>query len=433
MKDTLWQKTDTKMNPRIERYAVGDDYLYDAALMPYDIRATSAHVKGLARIGVLTEAEKAILLSGLDSLHKEWARGAMVISAQDEDCHTVIERYLVDALGDVGKKVHTGRSRNDQVLVALRLYMKDALKEVCAKGETLAREFFSFAKKNQDVPLPGYSHTQQAMLSSVGHYFCSYLESLLDDLEFLDDVFAHIDKNPLGSAAGFGSSLALDREFITRELGFATTQINSLYCQTGRGKFECMFLFGLVQIMQTLNSIASDLILFTSREFDFFSVHETCVTGSSIMPQKKNMDGLEIIRAQCSVVRGYHTLVSDISHNLISGYHRDFQITKKYLMESVKIVTQSIDVMREYGVNLLPQEEIIRKKISKGIFSADVATAMAAQEGIPFREAYLKAYEKLNDIALDPKENIRSRVSIGAPGNLMLAHYEERLRRRTSG
>lgn len=427
-KEKLWQKSSTALDPVIERYTIGDDYLNDAVFMPYDIAASAAHAKGLAKIGVLTATEKNALLQGLEALRKEWDAGTIVITPQDEDCHTVIERYLTETLGDAGKKIHTGRSRNDQVLVAVRLYMKDKLGILEEKSARLGAILLGYAKQYEDIPLPGYSHTQQAMLSSVGHYFCSYLESLLDDRDFFEAVAHLIDKNPLGSAAGFGVALALDREYTSRELGFSGVQVNSLYCQSSRGKYEALYLQALSTLMQTLAKIASDMILFTSREFGFFSVADTCVTGSSIMPQKRNLDCMELVRGNSALVRGNHATVIDLASHLTSGYHRDLQLIKKLLIESTNVASDSLDVMEIFVSALSPSEDTIIQAIKKDIFSADIATAMATKEGIPFRDAYRIACDRLEEIAIDPRENIKSKISLGAPGNLAFRKYEERLR-----
>jgi len=427
MSGTLWQKSSAKLDPIIERYTIGDDYLNDAVFMPYDIAASRAHAKGLARIGVITDQELNQLLEGLAALQEKWDAHTITIAPTDEDCHTVIERYLTETLGAVGKKIHTGRSRNDQILVAVRLYMKDMLGKLSDTSSDLARVLLAYAKKHENVPLPGYSHTQQAMLSSVGHYFCSYAESLLDDRDFFGVISRHIDKNPLGSAAGFGVALPLDREYTAQELGFAGVQVNSLYCQSSRGKYEALYLQALSTCMQTLGKIANDLILFTSREFDFFSVDDSCVTGSSIMPQKRNLDCMELVRGNGAVVRSHHAAMVDLASHLMSGYHRDLQLIKKLLIESTVVVADSITVVGILINALTPNEATIKAAIKKDIFSADIATAMAAQEGIPFRDAYVRACDRLANEDIDPYENIKSKISLGAPGNLGFAQYEKRL------
>ncbi|MBI2484512.1 argininosuccinate lyase [Candidatus Uhrbacteria bacterium] len=426
-KEKLWQKSSVALDPVIERYTIGDDYTNDAVFMPYDIAGCAAHAKGLAKIGVITNQEKDILLEGLEALKKEWDAKTVIITPEDEDCHTVIERYLTKSCRDVGKKIHTGRSRNDQILVAVRLYMKGMLGSLAEKSEHLAHVLLAYAKQHEYVPLPGYSHTQQAMLSSVGHYFCGYLESLLDDRDFFQAVSRQIDKNPLGSAAGFGVALPLDREYTSRELGFSDVQINSLYCQSSRGKYEALYLHAIASLMQTMEKIASDMILFTSREFGFFSVADTCVTGSSIMPQKRNLDCMELVRGNSAIVRGNLATVMDLSSHLISGYHRDLQLIKKPLIESTNIALDTLDVVAVCINALSPNPEAITRAIKKDIFSADIATIMATKEGIPFRDAYRIACDRVAETAVDLQENIRSKISLGAPGNLAFDRYEKRL------
>ena len=333
----LWQKDQAILHSLVEQYTVGEDYILDKELMLYDIEASKAHAKALNRIKILNNPELEKLCCALEKLKNEFKRGKIKISISDEDCHTAIENYLIKKIGRVGKKIHTGRSRNDQVLTAIRLYIKYNLSEIRKQTLNLAKKFIERAKKYERIPMPGYSHTQQAMLSSVGHYFAAFAESLLDDASLLDAIYNHIDKNPLGSAAGFGVSLPLDRLFTTKELKFKKIQINSLYCQNSRGKFESVFLEGLNQVMLTLNKFANDIIIFTSREFNFFSFPTNLTTGSSIMPQKQNLDGLEILRGNTNLIISHQLTIKNISRNLLSGYNRDLQLIKKPIIEGVKI------------------------------------------------------------------------------------------------
>jgi len=423
----LWQKSAAeKLHPLVEAYTVGEDPVLDRELLPFDIEATRAHAKGLQAIGILTKRETEQLLQVLSAFEKEARAGRVIIGVQDEDCHTVIENHLTRKLGDIGKKIHAGRSRNDQVLVALRLFQRDRLAAIRKEALALAEAFLVRAEQYRGVPFPGYTHTQQAMLSSIGHYYGSFVESLLDDISLLQSVSKHIDRNPLGSAAGFGVSLPLDRKKTTRDLRFSELQVNSLYCQCSRGKFDSVFLESLVQIMMTLGRFAGDLLFFTSQECGYFSVDDSLVTGSSIMPQKRNLDGLEILRGNVSVVIGYQHMVQDIAKNLLSGYNRDLQLLKRPLIQSASIVFQSIGIAKLYLLGLLPNVETIERKISPGLFMADTAASLVKEKGIPFRDAYRLA--KVQPIGkVDFRANIASKVSMGAPGNLCLSEYRKRI------
>jgi len=427
MTKKLWQKNDSNLHPLIESYTVGEDYIFDRELILYDIDASLAHAKGLEKINILSAGELEKIKKALGELKTDWNNGKIEITLQDEDCHTVIENYLVDKLGDIGKKIHTGRSRNDQVLVAMRMYMKDSLEKIKKSALELTQTFLTQAEKYEDIPMPGYSHTQQAMLSSVGHYYASFVESLLDDIEFLESVKKQLDKSPLGSAAGFGVSLPLEREFVAGELGFAGVQVNSLYCQNSKGKFESLFLESLSQVMVTVSKLATDMLLFTSHEFGFFSVDSSLTTGSSIMPHKKNLDLLEIVRGNNSVVISNQFLVKDLFKNLMSGYNRDSQLVKKPLMTSTKIVQSSLEVVKLLIENINPNEKEIESKINKQIFMADIANELVVKQGIPFRDAYMKAKEIACD-NIDLQENLKRKVSLGAPGNLGLDIYEEKIK-----
>ena len=424
----LWKKSDTTLHPAVEKYAAGSDYVFDMQLLPFDIAASRAHAKGLSKIGILTEDEFTKVQNGLAALEKDLADGKIAITPEMEDCHTVIENYLTETAGDVGKKIHTGRSRNDQVQTAVRLYMKQNLGVLRTATALLAGRFLDLAEKYAGMPMPGYSHTQQAMLSSVGHYFAAFVESLLDDADHLLQVAGQIDKSPLGSAAGFGTSIPVDRESTAKEMDFGGVQINSLYCQNSRGKFESRYMEALAQIMLTLGRFANDMILFTSKEFDFFAVDESLTTGSSIMPHKHNLDVMEILRGNVSVVIGNQLMIKDIAKNLLSGYHRDGQLMKKPLIESTQIVADSLAVTGVFHSGLTPKQESIRAKIQNDIFTADIANERVIREGIPFRDAYKEAaYMVPEDVDLE--KNIASKKGLGAPGNLALGVYRQRLKK----
>ncbi|QQR83572.1 argininosuccinate lyase [Candidatus Peregrinibacteria bacterium] len=416
---TLWQKSSqSKINPLINQYTVGDDWQLDHQLFPYDIEGSIAHATMLQGIGILNESEHKAMVEALKEIKRLHKKGEIQIRPQDEDSHTVIEQHLIEKLGKVGAKIHTGRSRNDQVLVAIRLFAKHELTHIMYQMTELIRALKAFAQKHKWMPLPGYTHTQQAMLSSVGHTFMAYVESLQDDQKLIQIIQQHVDQNPLGSAAGFGVSFPLNREATTQALHFHKTQNNSLYCQNSRGKFEGLILEGLVQVMMSLGRIATDLLFWTSQECQFFSSSDQIVTGSSIMPQKRNLDVCEIIRANGSVVMANQQQIQGITKNLISGYHRDLQLIKKPLIESLTITSDSIAVGKIVVENIVPNQKRIERKISTDIFAADVANHLVQNKHIPFREAYQKAMDQLNEGTIDLKQNLKSKISPGAPGTI---------------
>ncbi len=410
-----------------EQYLVSKG-IPDNALIPYDIAASKAHAKMLESIGILTKKENAALQKGLDEILDLYKKDEFKVTPADEDCHSAIEKFLTEKYGDAGKKIHTGRSRNDQVLVATRLQMKDALAKLDGEISVLAKHFLKMAKTHRDIPFPGYSHSQQAMLSSLGHYFCSFVESLIDDKNFVLQVAAAIDKNPLGSAAGFGVAIKLNRDMTTRELGFAKVQMNSLYCQTSRGKFESMALEAIVQLMLTLGRFAQDMIIFTTREFGYFTVADSMTTGSSIMPQKKNLDYMEVLRGQVSVVISLQHQIQDLTKNQLSGYNKDLKFVKRATLDAFEIAMNSLTIVGKMLDALTPNRESILAKISKDIFAADVANDLVKEKGLAFRDAYLLAMDQLNRVTIDYQKNIRSKISLGAPGNLGIEVYEKLLK-----
>lgn len=414
----LWKKTDEiSLHPIIEKYTVGTDFMLDLEIFPFDIEASKAQAQMLHSINIITEQENDSLQKQLDILLEKWKKNEIIIRPEDEDCHTVIEQFLVEQCGEAGKKIHTGRSRNDQVLVATRLYQKSYLQKIIDAVKALENQFLEHANRFDTVPFPGYTHTQQAMLSSLGHFFSAHSESLQNDREFLEKVHDQIDQNPLGSAAGYGVSLPLNRQMTTELLHFKKTQHNSLWCQMSRGKFESMILESLAQVMMTLGGYASDMILFTTQEFAFFTASNAIVTGSSIMPQKRNLDGLEIVRGNVSSVLARQLEVKEIAKNIISGYHREKQLLKKPIIESFQIVFDSLQVVQLYLMHLTPNPEQIKQTITKEMFLADIANEMVEKEGIAFREAYKTAYTRLDEYQVDFEKNIRSKLSAGSPGN----------------
>jgi argininosuccinate lyase len=349
----------------------------------------------LNKIGILNGKEAKKLEEELEKIISLHAKGKFEIRKENEDCHTEIEIYLTRKLGELGKKIHTGRSRNDQVLTALRLYYKNQL-GVCRE---LIKELISgqigFVKKYGSIPLPGYTHMRKAMPSSIKMWSEAYIESMQDNMGQIDSVLSLIDQSPLGTAAGYGIPLEIDRGFTAAELGFAKVQQNPIYTQNSRGKFEGVILALINQLMYDLNKLASDLIIFSMDEFGYFALPDELTTGSSIMPQKKNPDVLELLRGNYSVTLSMEFQVKQTTANLISGYHRDIQNTKEPVMKSFKIIEQSLRIASLLYNELKVNEENCRKAMSDELYATEEAYKLVEQ-GYSFREAYKIAAKKFH-------------------------------------
>lgn len=426
----LWDKG-YDLDAVVEEFTVGDDYLLDRHLARYDILGSIAHGRMLASIGILDEKELSDLCGELKRLLKLADSGKFEVSLEQEDIHTAVEEALVEKLGDTGKKLHTGRSRNDQVIVDLRLYTRDRL--IVMWKETLACSgiLVDFARKHEFVPMPGRTHTQRAMPSSVGTWAGAFAESLLDDLEILKSVYKLNNQCPLGSAAGYGVALPLDRQMTSDLLGFDKVQNNVLYVQNSRGKFEAATVFVLSQIVDDLARLSGDIIFFSVPELGYFSLPEEFCPGSSIMPQKKNPDPLEMVRAKASTVSSMASSISATVRNLPSGYNRDLQETKGTLMKAFDITLGCVAVIERVLEKLGVNEETLRQSFSGELFAADEATRLAS-EGVPFREAYKEISSRIDSLeAQDPEENIRAKTHMGAPGALGLDGVDERIKEET--
>src|SRR3989344_4209480 len=373
------KKTDSKTSQVVEDYTVGIDYLLDLELLPYDIMASMAHAKMLHKIKILNSQELKTLITGLNKILSLSKVGKFKIDKSQEDGHTAIEAYLTEHCGIVGKKVHTGRSRNDQALVTVRLFSKEKLLQI---------------KKQGKIKMPGYTHMQRAMPSSVGMLLASYHDSLEDDLILIDAISKIIDQNPLGSAAGYGENiLGLDRKFTTKELNFKRVQENPIYCALSRGKFENLVLQAISSVMFDIGKIASDLLLFTTKEFDFFTLPDSFKTGSSIMPQKKNYDVLELIRGNIAIFNGYQHQIENVIKNLFSGYNRDFQLTKEPYIKGMKLALDTIRVMTLVVKNLEAKKKNLESACTPELYATDEALRLV-KKGKSFREAYQEVKEK---------------------------------------
>ncbi len=412
----LWEKGQPVAS-WVQRFTVGEDCRWDTLLLPYDIEGTRAHAAGLHRIGILSDEEFRSVSEALDALKAEVAAGRVVVRPEDEDAHTVIETYLTERLGDTGKKIHTGRSRNDQVLTAIRLFLKDGLREAGRQVARLIEQLCELGTAYNDALMPGYTHLQQAMPSTAGLWALGYAELLLSDLAALRHAYDQVDVSPLGSAAGYGVPfLALPREEVARRLGFRTLQLHVTAVQLSRGKLELHAAHALVQVGATLNRMASDLVLFNSQEFGFVELPPAFCTGSSIMPQKQNPDVLELVRA------GYHRLLAEMNvlltlpANLPSGYHRDLQLTKEAIIRCVLHARDLLTAM----VQLLPGLRFRRDRMQAACTPALLATAEALRrvaEGVPFREAYRQAAAALDALPHPEPEAVLHTYRVeGYPG-----------------
>jgi argininosuccinate lyase len=426
--DFLWQAaTGAEIDKAIMRFMAGDDVLHDRVLFPYDISATKAHVNGLQRIGLLSDAQSGQLCSLLDELLAEFKSGNFQLDERYEDGHSAIESWLTEKAGDLGARVHTGRSRNDQVAVATRLYMLQSLRQLIGVEGAVASAALDQAEAHEMVPMPGYTHLQRAVPSSVGLWMAGIAESFLDNIQFAIGVHEVLDSNPLGTAAGYGVNLALDRERVTSELGVARIQLNPMAVQNSRGKFELMTLQAALHALLDVRRLAWDLSLFTTSEFDFVHLPEQYTTGSSIMPNKRNPDVVELLRGQAAVVEGAIAEIQAVL-SLPSGYQRDLQLTKPALIRGLENALQSLQIVPALIAGLEFKTDNMAAAITPELFATDIAVEHAAA-GVPFRDAYRKAKEQLDSMpSRDPVDSLQKRVSPGACGDLQLSRLRARLK-----
>lgn len=383
----LWSREDTP-HPWLVEFLTGDDHVLDLRLLPYDCRASAAHARMLHAIGILGDAELACLERTLGEIETLAARGEFPITPEDEDGHTAIEKLLTKRCGDAGKKIHTGRSRNDQVLTAIRLWEKEQLARLVDGVEGYIDAFDVVCDRQGEVKLPGYTHMQRAMPTTVSTWLGSFADAARDDLQILDLAMKLVDRCPLGTAAGFGvPGLPIDRDRVARDLGFSEVLRNPMHAQLDRGRTEMFVLNACGHVMHGLNRLASDLMLFTTAEFGFAELPASLCTGSSIMPQKRNADVLELVRASYHVVRGEELKLIGITANLGSGYHRDLQLTKGPLFAGVDVTRNALRAMTMVLEGLRINEEACRAALTEELFATERALAMVAA-GMPFREAY---------------------------------------------
>ncbi|HHL53433.1 MAG TPA: argininosuccinate lyase [Flammeovirgaceae bacterium] len=411
----LWDKG-KETAALIEEFTVGQDRQLDMEIAAFDLRASIAHVNMLAAVGLLKQEECEQLVGALEELLREVEEGRFSIGREFEDVHSKIEYELTQRLGDTGKKVHTGRSRNDQVLVALHLYCKDHLLKFRQQTRALFDTLLALSDKHRNKYIPGYTHMQMAMPSSVGLWLGGYAELLADDLLLLNAALAVADQNPLGSAAGYGSSLPLDRSHTTRALGLATLKYNATAAMMSRGKLEKTVAFAMASLAATLGRLANDIILYMNENFGFVSFPDELTTGSSIMPHKKNPDVFELVRARANRIQALPAEITLLVNNLTSGYHRDYQLLKEALFPAVTSLRNSLDIMVYMLGNMTIQEDVLAADRYDVLFSVENVNRLVSQ-GVPFRDAYRQVAAELEAGTFVPLRQLAHRHE-GSLGNL---------------
>jgi len=413
----LWDKGFT-IDKKIEQFTVGNDRKIDLHIAKYDIQASIAHAKMLKKINLISLDELQQLETGLEALQKQVDNQAFVIESQFEDVHSKIEFELTKHCGEVGKKIHTARSRNDQVLVALQLFYKDNLQELKQKSEMLFETLLQLAETHQEKLLPGYTHLQVAMPSSFGLWFSAYAELIIDDMYLFDAALKTVDQNPLGSAAGYGSSFSIDRAFTTKEMRFKTLKYNVVAAQMARGKSERTIAAAFGSLGNTLSRFAMDICLYMSQNFDFISFPDELTTGSSIMPHKKNPDVFELIRGKCNKIQALHSEMLLITNNLPSGYHRDFQLLKENMINSFIEMDTILDIFNYAIQQIIVKDIDLNDDKYKYLFTVDNINNLVA-EGMPFREAYQHIGNQVQDGSYVP-DHSKQHSHIGSIHNLCL-------------
>jgi len=426
----IWNKTTKASNSSIDDFLSGEDIALDQELFLYDIEASIAHAEELRAIKILKAEELKRVVAALKKLAKLFITKKFKLTSKYEDCHSAIEDFLTKELGDLGKKIHTGRSRNDQVLVAMRLYARDHLVEIQALNLSIAKALLTKASQHSANPMPGYTHLQRAMPSTWGLWFSAFAESFLDNAELLSHTQSWMNLNPLGTAAGYGVNLPLKRDITTKKLHFKRKQLNSLYVQNSRGKFELELLSALKQPMLDLRKLSWDLSLFMTQEFNFLALGPQYLTGSSIMPNKSNPDVVELMRGSYAVIAGHYAELENLL-SLPSGYHRDLQLTKRSLIHSIHAVSKALSLVPGLIKSIKVNKSRSAECIDESMLMTDQAYALV-QTGVPFRDAYMSVKEKAGH---QPKLAKKTAVSssAGSPHNLQLKSLSSRLVKLTKG
>ena len=415
----IWQKDKSLTDQLVNAFTVGRDLDFDDRLAKYDVLGSIAHCKMLAEVGLISDDESLEMLSVLNEILENIENNTFEIDPESEDIHSQIESILIEKLGDTGKKIHTARSRNDQVLLDIKLYLLDEIREIGELTDSFFQVLIQLANQHKKVLLPGYTHLQIAMPSSFGLWFGAYAEALVDDLELLLSVKNIINKNPLGSAAGYGSSFPIDRESTTYNLGFKGLNYNSVYAQMTRGKSEKLLASSMAVLAGTLSKFSYDVCLYLSQNFDFISFPKEFTTGSSIMPHKKNPDIFELVRARCNRIQSLPNELILLTNNLPSGYHRDLQLTKEILFPAIDSLKECLEILIYTLPNIEVKEGILEDEKYKYIFSVEKINE-EVKNGNSFRDAYIKVGNDIenNEFQYNTKDLNHSHQ--GSIGNLCL-------------
>ncbi len=427
MTEPLWQKSGVAIDARVMKFLAGDDVLLDREFFRHDIAASRVHVEGLARIGLLSAAEEKALKRELSTLDDLFIKGVFVLDERFEDGHSAIEHFLTERLGDAGRKVHTGRSRNDQILVATRLWLKEKLSVLAGQCKRVVTVCLDRASRDV-LPMPGYTHLQRAVPSNTAMWFAGFTEAFIDNTVRVADTLRWIDANPLGTAAGYGVNLKLDRDHTTAALGFARMQVSPIYAQLSRGKFEMAAIEALCSALLDLRRLAWDLSLFTTAEFAFVDIPAQFTTGSSIMPNKRNPDVIELMRATYSSAAAARTEIEQLL-SLPTGYQRDLQFGKGAIFHAFSRGLAALDLLPDLLAGLTWRQETMRAAIDPSMHATDIAVE-SALAGVPFRDAYRQAADRADaSHKRTPESSLQARVSPGGAAALRLDVLRERLAR----
>lgn len=420
----LWDKG-TATEKQVEIFTVGNDRELDMVLAKYDVLGSLAHGKMLAKAGILTTQELSELEKAIKDILLDIEKGNFEITSEFEDVHSQVEYLLTKAIGDTGKKIHTGRSRNDQVLVDVKMYLRDEIKETTQLTYHLFSTLQNLSEKHKDIIIPGYTHLQIAMPSSFGLWFGAYAEALTDDLKMLEAAYQMVNQNPLGSAAGYGSSFPLDRKMTTHLLGFENMHYNVVNAQMSRGKTEKFMAFGMSALAATLSKLAMDACLYNSQNFGFIAFPDQFTTGSSIMPHKKNPDVFELIRGKCNKIQALPFDITMITNNLPSGYHREFQILKDSLFPAIEVLKSCLELANLMLENIKVNKDIVNNKLYDYIYSVEAVHHEVAA-GLSFREAYKKVGQVIEAGEYVPDKKI-NHTHEGSIGNLCNDKIKEKM------